>query len=64
MRPLWAHCHLGLGMLYRTCGRTTAEDHLAIAATMYRETMYREMGMGFWLEKAQAALEPPHGKSP
>ena len=59
MRPLWAHCHLGLGMLYRTCGRTTAEDHLANAATMYRE-----MGMGFWLEKAQAALEQPHGKSP
>jgi class 3 adenylate cyclase/tetratricopeptide (TPR) repeat protein len=59
MRPLAAHCHLGLGMVYRTSGRPTAEDHLASAATMYRE-----MGMGFWLERAQAALEPPPGKSP
>jgi tetratricopeptide (TPR) repeat protein len=60
MRPLVAHCHLGLGELYRrTDDRATAQEHLMTAATMYRE-----MGMGFWLEKAKAALGPPHGNSP
>jgi tetratricopeptide (TPR) repeat protein len=52
MRPLVAHCHLGLGKLYRRTGDLVkAEEHLATAATMYRE-----MGMTFWLEKADAAL--------
>jgi class 3 adenylate cyclase/tetratricopeptide (TPR) repeat protein len=52
MRPLVAHCHLGLGTLYRrTRDRTKAEEHLSTAATLYRE-----MGMGFWLEKAEAAV--------
>jgi DNA-binding NtrC family response regulator/tetratricopeptide (TPR) repeat protein len=60
MRPLVAHCHLGLGELYRrTDDRATAQEHLMTAAAMYRE-----MGMGFWLEKAEAALGPPHGNSP
>jgi hypothetical protein len=49
MCPLVAHCHLGLGKLYsRTGDRGTAKEHLATAATMYRE-----MGMTFWLEQAQ-----------
>jgi hypothetical protein len=49
--PLLAHCHFGLGKLYRRTGpRAKAEEHLATATTMYRE-----MGMGFWLEKAEAA---------
>ena len=48
MRPLVAHCHLGLGKLYRRTGdHVKAEEHLTIATTMYRE-----MDMGFWLEKA------------
>jgi DNA-binding SARP family transcriptional activator len=52
MRPLVAHCHLGLGMLYpRTAERANAEEHLASAAALYRE-----MGMGSWLEKAEASL--------
>ena len=52
MRPLVAHCHLGLGTLYQRIGdRPKAEEHLTIAATMYRE-----MGMTFWLEKADAEL--------
>jgi tetratricopeptide (TPR) repeat protein len=52
MRPLVAHCHLGLGTLYgRTGDRTKAGEHLATATTMYRE-----MGMSLWLEKAEAAL--------
>jgi tetratricopeptide (TPR) repeat protein len=54
MRPLQAHCHLGLGKLYRRTGdRTKAADHLAIAAAMYRE-----MDMGAWLQKAEEALKP------
>jgi tetratricopeptide (TPR) repeat protein len=48
MRPLVAHCHLGLGKLIRASDRAKAEEHLRLAATMYRE-----MGMNFWLEKAE-----------
>jgi tetratricopeptide (TPR) repeat protein len=50
MRPLVAHGHLGLGKLSRrTRQREQAQEHLA-TATM----MYREMGMRFWLEQAEA----------
>jgi tetratricopeptide (TPR) repeat protein len=57
MRPLQAHCHLGLGKLFqRTGDRARAADHLTIAATMYRE-----MAMDFWLEKAEAELGSPLG---
>jgi hypothetical protein len=49
MRPLGAHCHLGLGKLYRRTGqRQEAQEHLA-TATM----MYRQMDMRFWLELAE-----------
>jgi tetratricopeptide (TPR) repeat protein len=52
MRPLVAHCHLGLGKLHRRAGDDTkAPEHLTTAATMYRE-----MGMSFWLEKAEAEM--------
>jgi tetratricopeptide (TPR) repeat protein len=52
MRPLVAHCHLGLGTLYRrTSDQAKAHEHLTTAVTMYRE-----MGMPFWLEKADAEL--------
>jgi tetratricopeptide (TPR) repeat protein len=52
MRPLIAHCHLGLGKLYRRTGkRELAQEHLTTATTMYRE-----MGMTYWLEKAEAEL--------
>ncbi len=52
MRPLVAHCHLGLGKLHRRAGDDTkAREHLTTAATMYRE-----MGMTYWLE--QVAEEP------
>ena len=38
MRPLVAHCHLGLGKLYRRTGKhEQAREHLTIATTMYRE---------------------------
>jgi hypothetical protein len=53
MRPLVAHCHLGLGKLYRRTGkRQEAQEHLAIAATMYRE-----MDMRYWLEQAEAEMK-------
>ena len=51
--PLVAHCHLGLDTLYRRTGdRAKATEHLTTATTMYRE-----MGMSFWLEKAEVALK-------
>jgi tetratricopeptide (TPR) repeat protein len=52
MRPLVAHCHLGLAKLYRRTGmRELARQHLTTATTMYRE-----MDMRFWLEQAEAEL--------
>jgi len=52
MRPLTAHCHLGLGKLYRRTGkREQAQEHFTTAATMYRE-----MRMTYWLEQAEADL--------
>ena len=52
MRPLQAHCHLGLGTLYARTGqreRTRAELSTAIE-------MYRAMDMTFWLPQAEVAL--------
>ena len=52
MRPLVAHCRLGLGRLYQRMGqRGPAREHLASTATMYRA-----MEMTYWLEHAQTAL--------
>jgi tetratricopeptide (TPR) repeat protein len=54
MRPLVAHCHLGLGKLYRRTGdRQQAQEHLTTATTMYRE-----MDMRFWLEQAEGETSP------
>jgi tetratricopeptide (TPR) repeat protein len=54
MRPLAAHCHLGLGKLYRrTTDRGKTDKHFAAAATMYRE-----MDMGFYLTQAERELGP------
>jgi predicted ATPase/class 3 adenylate cyclase len=53
MRPLIAHCHVGLGKLDRRVGsRQQAEEHLTTATAMMRE-----MEMGVWLEKAEAELK-------
>jgi tetratricopeptide (TPR) repeat protein len=50
-RPQVAHCHLGLGKLYqRTDKREQAQEHLTAATTMYRE-----MGMTYWLEQAEGS---------
>jgi hypothetical protein len=52
MRPLQAHCHLGLGTLYATTGqRQQARASLSTAVEMYRA-----MDMAFWLPQAEAAL--------
>jgi class 3 adenylate cyclase/tetratricopeptide (TPR) repeat protein len=52
MRPLISHCHLGLTTLYRRTGKTEqAHEHLTTATTMYRE-----MDMRFWVEKAEAEM--------
>jgi hypothetical protein len=50
MRPLAAHCHLGLGRLYRRTGK--GEEAQALLTTA--RTMLREMDMRFWLEKSEA----------
>jgi class 3 adenylate cyclase/tetratricopeptide (TPR) repeat protein len=53
MRPLAAHCHLGLGSLYRKVGRNEqAQVELASAAEMYRA-----MEMTYWLARAEGELE-------
>ncbi len=53
MRPLVAHCHFGLGKLYRRTGkRQEAQEYLTTAATMYRE-----MGMTYWLAQAEAEVK-------
>ena len=52
MRPLVAHCHLGLGKLYRRAGdRLKTPEHLITA-----DSMYREMDMGFWLAQAETEM--------
>ena len=52
MRPLAAHCHLGLGTLYRHRGaRHQAGEHLAVALAMYHE-----MGIRSWPEQAEAEM--------
>jgi class 3 adenylate cyclase/tetratricopeptide (TPR) repeat protein len=52
MRPLQAHCHLGLGRLYaRTGQRERTRVELSTATEMYRA-----MEMTLWLPQAEAAL--------
>jgi tetratricopeptide (TPR) repeat protein len=53
MRPLVAHCRLGLGTLYRRTGQRSEAIEDLTAATR----MYREMGMTYWLEKAEAEMQ-------
>jgi tetratricopeptide (TPR) repeat protein len=52
MRPLAAHCHHGLGKLYRRAGKPEQAREHFVAAT----TMYRDMDMRFWLAQAEANL--------
>jgi predicted ATPase/class 3 adenylate cyclase len=52
MRPLQAHCHLGLGTLYARTG----QREQACAALSLAIELYRAMDMAFWLPQAEAAL--------
>ena len=52
MRPLLAHCHLGLGTLYATTGQRE-QAHAELSAAI---ELYRAMDMTFWLPQAEAAL--------
>jgi hypothetical protein len=58
MRPLQAHCHLGLGTLYaRINQREPARAELSAAVDLYRA-----MDMTFWLPQAEAALAQVEGQ--
>jgi tetratricopeptide (TPR) repeat protein len=58
MRPLQAHCHLGLGKLYATIG----QRELARAKLSTAIELYRAMDMTFWLPQAEAALAQVGGR--
>jgi tetratricopeptide (TPR) repeat protein len=52
MRPLQAHCHRGLGMLYARIEQPE-QARLALSAAI---ELYSAMEMTFWLPQAEAAL--------
>jgi tetratricopeptide (TPR) repeat protein len=58
MRPLVAHCHLGLGLLYGQTGRAEAA-RVALTAAI---DLYRAMDMTFWLPPAEASLAQVEGR--
>jgi tetratricopeptide (TPR) repeat protein len=60
MRPLQAHCHLGLGTLYATTGQRQ-QARAALSAAI---ALYRAMDMTFWLPQAEAALAQVGGAEP
>ena len=47
MRPLAAHCHLGLAKLYQRTGQPEEAREMLVAAA----TVYRELNMNFWLKQ-------------
>jgi tetratricopeptide (TPR) repeat protein len=57
MRPLQAHCHLGLGTLYNQMGRAQ-QARTALGTAI---ELYRTMEMTFWLPQAQTALARVRG---
>jgi tetratricopeptide (TPR) repeat protein len=58
MRPLQAHCHLGLGTLYVKIG-SRQQAHTELSAAI---ALYRTMDMTFWLPQAEAALAQVEGR--
>jgi tetratricopeptide (TPR) repeat protein len=58
MRPLQAHCHLGLGTLFATAGQ--AEQARAELSTAI--AMYQALEMTFWLPETEAALAQMEGR--
>jgi tetratricopeptide (TPR) repeat protein len=57
MRPLQAHCHMGLGILY---AKTDRQEQARTALSTAIE-LYRAMEMTFWLPQAEAALAEAKG---
>jgi tetratricopeptide (TPR) repeat protein len=53
MRPLLAHCHLGLCRLYCQTGKREQAHEALTTAT----AMYRDMNMQFWLQHAEAETQ-------
>jgi Flp pilus assembly protein TadD len=58
MRPLLAHCHLGLGLLYSQTGRVE-QARTALATAI---DLCHTMDMTFWLLQAEAALAQVGGQ--
>jgi tetratricopeptide (TPR) repeat protein len=58
MRPLLAHRGFSLGKLYGRTGDRRATEHLRSA-----KSLFQEMGMRFWFEKAQAEMQALEGSS-
>jgi tetratricopeptide (TPR) repeat protein len=58
MRPLQAHCHRGLGMLYTKTGQWE-QARTALSTAL---EMYTSMDMTFWLPQAQATLAQVEGR--
>jgi hypothetical protein len=52
MRPLQAHCHRGLGMLYAAISQRE-QARTALTAAL---DLYRAMDMTFWLPETETAL--------
>jgi tetratricopeptide (TPR) repeat protein len=59
MRPLRAHCHRGLGMVYSQAGQAAQ----ACAELSTAIDMYRDMQMTFWLPETEAAMAQLEGKA-
>jgi tetratricopeptide (TPR) repeat protein len=57
MRPLQAHCYLGLGSLYASTGQGE-QAHAELSAAI---DLYRAMDMTFWLPLAEEALAQVEG---
>jgi len=58
MRPLQAHCHLGLGKLYVKIERRE-ESRIELSTAI---ELYLAMEMTFWLPQAEAALTQLEGR--
>jgi tetratricopeptide (TPR) repeat protein len=58
MRPLQAHCHRDLGMLYAVIG----QQEQACVALSAAINLYRAMEMTFWLPETEAALARVEGR--
>jgi hypothetical protein len=58
MRPLQAHCHRGLGILYAATGQRE-QVRAALSAAV---DLYQAMEMTFWLPEAAVALAQVEGR--